>query len=250
MPYRSEVRTSTVNRALQQYGADKDPVALAKAVHGVLYDGLDITDAQQDQSGKVTITLSNGKTQSLSPDKLVQAAQYMRDPKAAAEYEAKTRWEMTKARIEAEGKIAVEERKGDIERETEGVRQQGRLTLEAARGTNQLREVGARNAGDLATAKVRTEGDIQVAKEKGNQERLTQKEKPKVDKSMRSDALQRLVINSGVGTPDPVTGQARGNADSNKVTVRAEQFMDANPDMSEADAVMHAVNEFRQRTAK
>ena len=239
MPYRSEVRTQTIDRALQQYGADKDPVALAKSVHGVLFDGLDITDAKQEQGGKVTLTLSNGKTQSLSPDKLVQAAQYMRDPKAAAEYEAKTRWELMKAQIETNAKNDQADHKGSVDAGLEAVKHGNAVALEGVRGRNELQQIGARTA-----------GDIKVAETRGAQDRLTNKEKPTKtheEKRLRSDALQRLVINSGIGTPDPVTGQARGNADSNRVALRAEQWLDQYPEMSELEAINKAVGEFNAR---
>ena len=238
MPYRAEVRSAAIDRALVGYKATKDPIALAKTVHEFIFDGRDITDAKQD-GDKLTFTLSDGSKQVMTPDEVLQTAQYMRDPKAAAEYEAKTRWELTKARIETEAKNTQADHKGKVDAGLETVKHGNAVALEGVRGRNELQQIGAR-----------TTGDIKVAEARGAQDRLTKQVKPAKsaeDKRLRSDALQRMVINSGVGVIDPVTQQARGNADSNKVTFRAEQYMDANPEMTEAEAVMHAVNEFKQR---
>lgn len=241
MPYRAEVRSAAIDRALVGFKTTKDPIALAKTVHEFIFDGRDITDATQD-GDKISFTLSDGSKQVMTADEILQTAQYMRDPKAAAEYEAKTRWELAKAQIEAQKQAQIETHKGEVEKDVEGVKQTNRLGLESARGANEMRQIGARNAGDLATAK-----------EKGAQDRLTNAEKPQKtpeQKRLRSDALQRLVINSGIGTPDPVTGQARGNADSNRVALRAEQWMDQYPEMSELDAVHRSVAEFNARKQK
>lgn len=191
------------------------------------------------------ITLKSGRTVMADPKNVVaQITQSLRDPVKAAEQEAEMHFKALLKRqevaAETEGKIKVEKVKGEEERSTEGVKQTNRIGLADVEHKGRKEVAGIQAGATLGAAKLGADSRVTAAEtraetaEKGN-------------KPLRSDALQRLVINSGIGVIDPVTKQARGNEQSNAVALRAEQWLKQYPDMTELEAVNKAVGEFRAR---
>lgn len=249
-------------QALQQYQTDGDFEKFARSAFATIPNGEEIDKVEPVQGGQpgpngapagppqVRLTTTRGRVITQSPDAIVQGVRAsLMDPVKTAEMEAKISLESTLARIKetakAEGEIRVEQVKGDEKRKTEGVEQTNRLGLEAVRGANSARVAGINAGASKYAADQGLEGR-KYAADKGA-ESAKARAASSGDKAMRDDALQRMVVNSGIGVIDPVTRQARGNEDSNKVALRARQWLEENPDMSELEAVNKAIGEYRQR---
>lgn len=157
-PIRSERRTKAIDTAMARYRADKDPIKLAQSVYPHVFDGVDITFAVKRGEG-FEFSTSDGQKLTMKPDDLVEQIEYLRDPVAAAKYEAQTRWERIKAGIDRDKQIAVDQGKhknalGLADAEAGHKRALEGLKNEHARG-----QIGLRNAGDLATARERGRQD-------------------------------------------------------------------------------------------
>jgi hypothetical protein len=121
-PLRAQIRV----RAMQQYGVDKDPVALAKAVYPTIFDGKEITAAEivpgGDQNApkgapsgapKMRVTLNDGTTSLVDPNEFVaKVSQSLVDPVAFAQKQAEAQLWQAKNDYETKNKLKVEEVKG------------------------------------------------------------------------------------------------------------------------------------------
>ncbi len=239
-PLRAERRKGVIDQALASYRADKDPVKLAQSVYPEIYDGREITNAIR-RDGKIEFSLSDGSKMITTPDELVTGVEYLRDPAAAAEFEAKTRWEAAKTRIDTEGKLTVEREKGRIERDTEDHKQGNRIGLENARSKNTRSEIGLRNAGDLAAVKARGEEDRKTASAKGETAAVGKRDAV-------YDQLHDEIIRA---YGDSSTGIAGGNRVGNEATSQgadyARALMAADPKMTMVEAKRQAVAEMKKR---
>jgi len=122
-PLRTQVRA----RAMQQYGVDKDPVALAKAVYPTIFDGKEITSAEMVPGGdpnaprgapsgapKMRVTLNDGTTNLVDPNDFVsRVSQSLVDPVAFAQKQAEAQLWQAKNDYETKNKLKIEDKKGE-----------------------------------------------------------------------------------------------------------------------------------------
>ena len=240
----SGARLKARSQFLQEYEQNQDVDSLFRRAYATFPDGDQVQSVEvlpaaaaapgaQAAAPMLRITKTSGKVVEGAQDKLIGAiVRSLQDPAATAQKEAEVHFEYLKSLAQSKGKVPLEEAKGLEDRRTEADKQKGRLGLEAVEGRNRKEVAGINVAGDIETAKLRAK----------------QSERDK--QGMRGDVLQRLVINSGIGVTDPVTGASRGDESSNAVALRAEHWLKAYPDMSEVEAVNKAVTEFRARTPK
>lgn len=170
MPLRERVRQKTFGDALAKFDTDGDPVALAKAVYPVIYDGREITDVQVDKTGglgfkgasglavagkdipqeRYIFTLSDGtKLKPMTAEKLAERVKRAAmNPEEVRKYELQQR--LIQARKDAE---AEKERiKGDEDRKTEKEKHGYKLT-----------EIREQNAGRQEVAETRADAQVKTA---------------------------------------------------------------------------------------
>lgn len=168
-PIRAQIRSQTITNALSRYGTDQDPIALAQAIYPTIGDGREIKMAKNitgaDGKPAIEFSLSDGKKAVMTPDQIVARAKDMLlNPQQVAEYEFKTRLENAKAAAETAGKIQVEQAKGKEDRATEGVKQQGRLSLADVENGYKLGQIDSQNAGSANVAGIHANATIEAAK--------------------------------------------------------------------------------------
>lgn len=158
-PLRQQIRIDTVNRAIQEFDADSDPIKLVKTVYDTaVFDGKTVKDAEYIKGGEgakgapsgpdvIRVTLSDGSTKMVNPLKVKDAALAMiRDPQAQQqlmEYEFKER---LKAAVEAQKNIQVETEKARQKRETDAAKARLDLGLEGAKHGFKVQQIGMENA--------------------------------------------------------------------------------------------------------
>lgn len=247
----ASARLKARGMALQQYQQDGDFEKLARSAYSTFPDGDEIDKVEMLTGGtsglkgapagpdQVRLTTKKGRIIIKPQQAIVQGiAGSLQDPVATMQAEAKISLETAIARAKQGAEQETVRVKGDEDRKTERVKQDNRLGLESVEQAGRVKVAGIQAAASKYSADKGLEG----------RKYATDNDKDKDgNKRLRSDALQRLVINSGIGITDAVTGQARGNEDSNAVALRAEQWLNAYPDMSELEAVNKAVGEFRAR---
>jgi hypothetical protein len=170
--------------ALQQFQADKDPVKLAQAVYPTLFDGQEIVDAQLVQGGPegapkgapsgpsmLRVKLSSGEVRNVNPEQLVASVEEsLRDPMKAVEDRAKLALQTALAKIEQDKQIGVQRVRGEEDRKTATVRNEGTLAAVDRRADRSMEETRFRegeatrrtniSAGaTLGAAKIRSGGD-------------------------------------------------------------------------------------------
>ena len=258
-PLRTEIRNEGLGNALNDLKADGDANRLAQSAYPLIRDGKEIRMAKTLPDGQLEFSMSDGTKQLTTPAKIAERVQYaMMNPQKVAEMELAARIEAAKAQAKADGEIKVERVKGDEHRKTEEVKGGNALGLATVNNAADLGRtkvsagatLGAAGIGAAASrygADQRLKGQEIAAEADVKAAGLRSTKQAAADKAMRGDVLQRLVVNSGIGVIDPVTQQTRGNADSNKVALRAQQYLDLNPEMSELEAVNRASGEFNAR---
>lgn len=241
-PLRAERRTAAIDQALATYKADKNPINLAQAVYPHIYDGREIKNAVM-RGGKIEFSLSDGTKQVTTPDEMLAGIEAMRDPRAAAEFEAKMRWETAKTKLDTDAKIAVETTKGKVDRETADHKHQQSVGLEAVKSGNTIKEIGARTAGDLKVVGARGAEDRRTAAAKGETAEGTGGKRDAVYDQLHDEIIRAY--------GDSATGLAGGNRVGNEATSQgadyARALMASDPKMTMVEAKRQAVAEMKKR---
>jgi hypothetical protein len=228
-PMRAEYRKSAIDTAMAQVQGDGDYIKFAQTIYPEIYDGKKIAHARPNsKTGKITFNFDDKSTQEISPEDLMTFAQKMRDPVAAAEYEAKERWETKQAKIKADAEERVAKTKSDLNISEENAKQNNRLGLASTENDFTLGQIGARTAGELAVVGAR-----------GKEDRKTAVERPDAaGKSLTAVQRSDMVIKA---FGEPVNGFAGGNRIGNArtaaITEGMEAYLKQNPGASESEAM-------------
>jgi hypothetical protein len=170
-------------QALQKFEADKDIVSFAKSFYATIPDGREIVEAELVPGGAegapkgapsgatmLRVKTDDGQVKMVNPDELIQGAMAsMRDPVKAAEDRAKLALQTALAKIEQDKQIGVQRVRGEEDRKTATVRNEGTLAAVDRRADRSMEETRFRegeatrrtniSAGaTLESAKIRSAG--------------------------------------------------------------------------------------------
>lgn len=186
-PMRLKARSS----ALQKYESDGDIESLARTVYPTIFDGKEITGIERIEGAdgsanlglkaiptKLKIKLSDGTTQDMEPQSLVQMVKSsLIDPQTTLRNEVMLNMERAKQAVKTEGLLTVEREKGAQTRQTEEVKGKNARgladvkfgldsQLHAADNDTRIKVADGNNKATLGAARIGADSRIAVAEAK------------------------------------------------------------------------------------